>query len=63
MTIADKKWTYGIVPDLERGGVFVAEIYDDGCYAKLNEADWWAENKDDLIETIKIVLRDLEDDK
>lgn len=58
-----KTWKYGTVPDEESGGVCVAEIYDDGCHAKLNDADWWAENKEELIETIKIILRDLEGEK
>jgi hypothetical protein len=56
------EWKYGLIIDNDVGGVFVAEVYSDGCYGKLTADDWRAESAEEMIETIKMILKDLEDE-
>ena len=54
-------WKYGLIK--YEDGFKVAEIYQDGCYALLDTNDWYFETKDEFINVIKTMLKDIEDEK
>lgn len=54
-------WRYGLIP--QSGGYKIAEIYGDECYAELNSGDWWFESKEEAIECLEIILKDLRERK
>ena len=53
-------WKYGLIK--YEDGFKVAEIYQDGFYALLDTNDWYFETKDEFINVIKTMLKDIEDE-
>ena len=53
------KWKYEIMKDDETDGYIVVEKYDNGCYGKLNQSDWWGESRKEIIDMLEVILEDL----
>ena len=50
-------WKYSLIND--NNGVRVIEKYGKNSYAELTEDDWWFENKEQAIEILEMIIKDL----
>lgn len=55
------KWKYALIEHEDQHDLLqIVELYDDDCYATLDANDWCFATKEDAIETLKLILKDLE---
>jgi hypothetical protein len=53
-------WKYDVIKT--KDGVQMIEMYEDGSYAILDtKTELWAESKEELIETLEWMIKDLKD--